>query len=77
MRDKKTSYLNIGDGGRDVYKFEASVENLFQEDIVIKQLNLTYYYRDLISFTAKGSSDINDNHIKNYLPHLAEEKQCH
>lgn len=34
-----------------------------------------YYNRKLVSFTGKEPSDINENDIKNYLLHLAEEKQ--
>lgn len=34
-----------------------------------------YYNRDLFNFTNENPSDINDNDIKNYLFHLAEEKQ--
>ncbi|MDA8339007.1 MAG: tyrosine-type recombinase/integrase [Nitrospiraceae bacterium] len=34
-----------------------------------------YYNRDFLNFIGKNPSDINDNDIKNYLLHLAEEKQ--
>jgi site-specific recombinase XerD len=34
-----------------------------------------YFNRDLLNSTGKESQGINDNDIKNYLFHLAEEKQ--
>lgn len=34
-----------------------------------------YYNRELLNFTSKSPSDINDIDIKNYLLHLAEERQ--
>lgn len=36
----------------------------------------TYYNRDFLNFTGKKISDINDNDIKDYLLHLAEEKKA-
>jgi len=35
----------------------------------------TYYNIDFLNFTGKKTTDINDNDIKDYLLHLAEEKQ--
>ncbi len=58
------------------YSFEDLRRELVSRKYSYKTVkSYTYYNRDLLSFTSKSPSDINDSDIKNYLFYLTEEKK--
>ncbi|PIU67835.1 MAG: integrase [Armatimonadetes bacterium CG07_land_8_20_14_0_80_40_9] len=73
LQSKKIPSPLVGEG-------EGAFEDLRRELVSRKYSYKTvksyiYYNRDLLSFTEKNRSEINDSDIKDYLLYLAEEKQ--
>ena len=59
-----------------IYNFEDLRRELVSRKYNYKTVKVYLYYnKDLLNFTGKRPSEINDNDIKNYLLYLAEDKK--